>query len=89
MKKLFKWEFWPTWLFYLPVYVVYLWYSLRARTIMFFSASNPGMFMGGFVDYSKYDILKNIIGDITTFRIIVNNKSKRIRIYECFLCLWV
>lgn len=60
MKKLFKWEFWPSWLFYLPVYALYLWYSLRARTLMFFSASNPGMYMGGFVDYSKYDILKKI-----------------------------
>jgi hypothetical protein len=80
MKKLFKWEFWPTWLFYLPVYVVYLWYSLRARTIMFFSASNPGMFMGGFVDYSKYDILKKIPQTVVpkTFLIEENDTQPQI-----------
>ena len=60
MKKYLKWEFWPMWLFYLPVYVVYLWYSLRARSLFFFNAANPGMFMGGFVDYSKFDILRKI-----------------------------
>jgi len=60
MKKIFKWEFWPFWLFYTPVYVLYLWYSLRARSMIFFSATNPSMYMGGFVDYSKYDILMKI-----------------------------
>lgn len=60
MKKIFKWEFWPFWLFYTPVYILYLWYSLRARSMIFFSATNPSMYMGGFVDYSKYDILMKI-----------------------------
>lgn len=60
MRKAFKWEFWPQWMFYLPVYVVYLWYSLRARTMMFFSTVNPCMYMSGFIDYSKYDILQKL-----------------------------
>ena len=48
------------WFFYLPVYVVYLWYALRSRSMIFFSAANPAMEMGGFVDYSKWDILSKI-----------------------------
>lgn len=58
--KWLKWEFWPMWLFYLPVYAVYLWYSLRARSMPFFTASNPCMELGGFVDYSKWGVLKKI-----------------------------
>jgi hypothetical protein len=64
MKKLFKWEFWPFWIFYTPVYLLYIWYSIRARSMIFFSATNPSMYMGGFVDYSKYDILMKIPEDV-------------------------
>lgn len=60
IKKWLKWEFWPYWFFYIPVYAVYLWYSLRARSMVFFSAANPLMELGGFTDYSKYNVLKNI-----------------------------
>jgi hypothetical protein len=55
--KWLKWEFWPYWFFYLPVYAYYLWLSLRARSLTFFTAANPGMDFGGFVNYAKYDIL--------------------------------
>jgi hypothetical protein len=79
MKKLFKWEFWPSWLFYLPVYALYLWYSLRARTLMFFSASNPGMYMGGFVDYSKYDILKKIPQNVVPKTILIEENDHQLK----------
>ncbi len=58
--KWLKWEFWPFWFFYIPVYVVYLWYSLRSLSMVFFSAANPCMEIGGFVDYSKWKILSKI-----------------------------
>ena len=60
MKKLLKWEFWPFWFFYIPVYAQWLWYSLRSRSLVFFSAANPAMNLGGFSSYSKYDILERI-----------------------------
>lgn len=58
--KVFKWEFWPFWFFYVPVYVKYLWYSLRAGSMTFFSAANPAMYLGGFSMYSKHSILLGI-----------------------------
>ena len=59
--KWLKWEFWPSSLFYLPIYAKYLfYYSIRARTLGFFSAVNPFMEFGGMTTYSKYDVLKNI-----------------------------
>ena len=63
MKKWLKWEFWPFWFFYIPVYVKYLWLSLKAGTMTFFTASNPLMEFGGFTDYSKYNVLKSIHKD--------------------------
>lgn len=62
-KKWTKWEFWPFWFFYIPIYFVYLWYSLRLRSFVFFSAANPLMEMGGFVDYSKHNVLQHIHPD--------------------------
>lgn len=85
MKKLFKWEFWPSWLFYLPVYALYLWYSLRARTLMFFSASNPGMYMGGFVDYSKYDILKKIPQNVVPKTILIEENEEQLLTVKMYI----
>ena len=44
----------------MPVYVQYIYLSLKARSFVFFSAANPIMEMGGFSNYSKYDVLKNL-----------------------------
>ena len=60
MKKTLKWEFWPFWIFYIPIYAQWLWYSLKSRSLVFFSAANPAMNLGGFSAYSKYDILNLI-----------------------------
>lgn len=58
--KYLKWEFWPFWLFYTPIYFYWFFLSLRARSFAFFTAANPCMFLGGFTMYSKYDILRRI-----------------------------
>lgn len=58
--KIYKWEYWPFWIFYIPVYFYWLYLSIRARSLFFFSASNPLMEWGGFMNYSKYNVLKKI-----------------------------
>jgi membrane protein DedA with SNARE-associated domain len=54
------WEFWPAWLFYIPVAFHYLWLSIRYRGFTVPSAANPGIFSGGLVGESKFDILKTL-----------------------------
>lgn len=54
--KLTHWEYWPMQLVYIPVYLVWLWYALRSRTIFFFNAANPGIKNGGFFMESKMNI---------------------------------
>ena len=36
---------------------MWLWYSLRERSFFYFSASNPGIFTGGMMGESKFDVL--------------------------------
>src|SRR6266487_3046851 len=43
------WEFWPAWLFYIPVVLYYFWLAVRYRSLSLPTAANPGMATGGFV----------------------------------------
>jgi hypothetical protein len=54
------WEYWPFGILQLPAIVYYVWLSLRARSFLFFTASNPGIEMGGMFGESKISILDKI-----------------------------
>lgn len=54
--KLFHWEYWPFQIVYIPIYFLWAYYALKARTIFFFNAANPTMKNGGFVMDSKKEI---------------------------------
>ena len=60
LKRWFRWEFWPPYLFYPPVvaYIAYL--GLRFRSWTLFTAANPAIPAGGFVGESKYQILEQL-----------------------------
>lgn len=58
--RLRSWEYWPFSLVYLPVFGYWLWLSLKARSLFFFSASNPAIETGGLLGESKIDILNRI-----------------------------
>jgi len=59
-RRLVRWEFWPPYLFYLPVLVWIAWLAIRFRSLTLFSAANPGMPAGGFVGESKGEILDRL-----------------------------
>jgi hypothetical protein len=51
-------EFWPAWLFYLPLLPYLLWLALRTRSLLAFTRVNPGIEQGGgFVGERKSAIL--------------------------------
>src|SRR5207247_1058631 len=56
------WEFWPAWLFYVPVALYYFWLAVRFRSLSLPTASNPGMATGGIVGESKFEILDQLHG---------------------------
>ena len=45
--KFRHWEYWPTWVVYFPFFFLYLGYSLRLRSIFYFTSVNPDMTNGG------------------------------------------
>ncbi len=60
--KVASWEYWPFGVLHAPLFPYWLWLSLKARSLIFFSASNPGILMGGMFGESKYDVLSKVPG---------------------------
>jgi hypothetical protein len=56
-RRLRAWEFWPLWLFYLPVLVRIAALMIRYRSATLVSAVNPAIPEGGFIGESKSEIL--------------------------------
>jgi len=59
-RRITEWEFWPVWLFYVPVvfYIVYL--GIKHRCLTLFTAANPALPDGGFAGESKAEILRGL-----------------------------
>ncbi|MDX6182084.1 D-alanine--D-alanine ligase [Flavobacterium sp. Fl-77] len=58
--KITNWEYWPFQVLYFPIYFLWGYYAIRAKSIFFFNASNPTIKNGGFMMESKkaiYDLL--------------------------------
>ena len=58
--KFRSWEYWPFGILQAPIFPYWLWLSLKARSLVFFSASNPGILMGGMFGESKFEVLENV-----------------------------
>ena len=58
--KLTHWEYWPFQIVYIPIYFLWAYYSIRAKSIFFFNASNPTIKNGGFMMESKKKIYELI-----------------------------
>jgi len=54
--KLIHWEYWPYQVVYIPIYFLWAYFSIKARTLFFFNASNPTIKNGGFINDSKIEI---------------------------------
>lgn len=55
-----KYEYWPFWLFYGPLTPWYIYKICTAGAPAYFCTTNPGLKWGGFMNYSKIDILNQI-----------------------------
>jgi carbamoylphosphate synthase large subunit len=55
IQKYRRWEFWPGYIFDIPVYAYFLYLAIRARHLGFFSNINPEMTLSGFAGYGKHE----------------------------------
>ena len=60
VSRLSRWEFWPAWLFYLPIALRYLSLAVRHGSLTLPSAANPCMKTGGLIGESKFEILREL-----------------------------
>ncbi|OGS70172.1 MAG: D-alanine--D-alanine ligase [Flavobacteria bacterium RIFCSPLOWO2_12_FULL_31_7] len=54
--KVLNWEYWPFGVVYFPIFFLWVYYSIKAKTIFFFNAANPKIKNGGFINESKIEI---------------------------------
>ncbi len=55
--KFSRYEYWPWWLFYLPVLPYWLYLAIKNKSLAYFTVANPGIELGGFYGESKTEIL--------------------------------
>lgn len=58
--RLVRYEYWPFWLFYLPMAPCWVWQAIKSKSLTWFTATNQNIEMGGFFGESKMDILRQI-----------------------------
>lgn len=72
--KLTNQEFWPLWLFYIPVWVQHFWLSLKVKSLFFFLRTNPAV--DGFIlSDSKYKTLRLVPENYRPRTILVDKQS--------------
>ncbi len=61
-RRFSRWEFWPWWLLYAPVFFHAIRLAIRHRSLTVFTCANPALPGGGFVEESKSPILAGLAG---------------------------
>ncbi len=56
-QRLIRWEFWPVYLFYIPIVFYILWLAVKYRSATLFSIANPKMEYGGIFGDDKSNTL--------------------------------
>ena len=83
LSRLWRWEFWPMWLFYAPLAVWIAALVVRYRGFGIVAAANPGMPDGGIVGESKHDILAHLPPEWTIPSTRIDPGAPHARIWRC------
>ena len=82
VSRIWRWEFWPMWLFYAPVAAWMVWLVVRHRGVGAISAANPGMPDGGIVGESKFEITARLPADWTIPAAVVEPGPVEARMWQ-------
>ena len=72
-RRTVRWEYWPPFVFYAPVALYVLWLGIRYRGLTLFTAANPAIEAGGFINESKAAILEGLAAtgdDVPPWRLL-------------------
>jgi hypothetical protein len=73
ISRLNHWETWHYLAKYIPIMPVWLWYCVRAKSLWFFTPSNPTITFGGFEGEGKWEIYKQLPPHSYPKTILVSN----------------
>lgn len=82
--RLWHWEYWPIYIFNIPVVFTWLWHSLRSRDFFFFTLTNPGIETGGFFGESKSTILQYIPDEFKPITVLIKPAFDEKKVNEIF-----
>ena len=82
--RLRSWEYWPIYIFNIPVLFIWIWNALKARDFFFFTLTNPGIETGGFFGESKSAILDNIPADFKPKTVLFKTSEKNVDVASFF-----
>ena len=60
ISKWFRFEFWPFWFFYIPMFFYGFYLAIKARAFAYFTPANPAMRFGGAFGMDKMKILESL-----------------------------
>jgi len=73
--KLTSWEYWPFGIIQIPIFFLWIWYALKERSLLYFTASNPSILTGGMMGESKYDVLQLVPESVKPNTILIKLPS--------------
>lgn len=82
IKKIFNWEKWSYDLIYLPIDIVWLYYSIRARAFWFFTPVNPSLIFSGFEGGSKKEMYDKLPKWSYPTSLLVNPEENIVNVKE-------
>jgi hypothetical protein len=82
LARLLRREFWPAWLFYLPLLPWLAWLSLRYRGLLVWTAANPGIPHGGVAGESKFAISTQLPVDAVIPTLLLSPGSTAARLEQ-------
>lgn len=82
VSRIWRWEFWPTSVFYFPVLLWMLVLSMRYRSLMVWTLANPGLRYGGIMGPWKGLLLERLAGPGVLPTILVASQPVESRLSE-------
>ena len=80
--KLTSWEYWPFGIIQAPIFLYWIWYALKERSLLYFSASNPGILTGGMMGESKFDVLSLVPDEVRPKTILIKLPATRAQVLD-------
>lgn len=84
MIRLRSWEYWPVYIFNIPVVGIWLYNAVRAKNLFYFTMTNPGIETGGFFGESKSGIMQHIPAAYKPITVLIKATSTGEEIEKSF-----